>query len=296
MEAAALAAFDGMAGCVYGDLLMSRALGIAPSPAVANVLQKIRDGIRHDLVFDIIGGAAGALLVSLRAREYPAFRDAATECAHACAARLIEGAELLDDGATWKSPVFGQPLSGLAHGSCGIGLALGEYAAAFDDEAARELAQRAFDYAGARADPQTGLWRDLRAESGGMIAWCHGAGGIVLARQRYLELFGRDSSESVRNDVEKGLNLIRGPGGPKVDTLCHGRAGNWEALWRGSAADRQAADAETALLCADWFDGIAPACDLSVPTPDLMNGLAGVGLQILRSIDPNTPCVAILGA
>lgn len=109
---------------------------------------------------------------------------------------------------------------------------------------------------------------------------------VELAPHRFANMFADDISSGLQALVEKS--------GPGADGLCHGRSGNWEPLWRGQAGHRAIADLEVASLCKDWLTGISPAGELGESTPDLMNGLAGVGLQILRSVDGSVPCVALL--
>jgi type 2 lantibiotic biosynthesis protein LanM len=294
MAASGIGAFDGMSGCVYADLVMSRALGVAHSPKLRAVLAKVPGLVGGDRMFDLIGGASGGLLVALRAASVPDLAETAEAAAHACARHLLDHAAEMEHGIAWRSPAFETPLTGLAHGSCGIGMALGEYAAVFGDEEAWDTMSKAFDYAAASFDAEIGLWRDLRSEKGAMIAWCHGAAGMVLARQRIAELAPGRLGASARADIATGLDAMLRQPGPRADSICHGRGGNWEPLWRGEPRHRALADLEAARLCADWHQGMPLGGDMTEPTPDLMNGLAGVGLQLLRSLDPETPCVALL--
>jgi len=293
MPPSRIGAFEGISGSIYADLKITSALGRSHWDKLPFLLTRVAENVAADTMLDIIAGTAGALIVSLRARKAPALAAAAENLSHLCATHLLDRAESNGDGLAWKTPLSGAALTGLAHGSCGIAWALAEYAAVFDDGKAWEAARKGFNYARASAQ-EPGIWEDLRGDGGHMMAWCHGTAGIVLARQRALELAPHRFGDVFADDIANGLQALLEKTGPGADGLCHGRSGNWEALWRGEAEHRAIADLEVASLCKDWLAGISPAGELGESTPDLMNGLAGVGLQILRSVDRSVPCVALL--
>ncbi|MEP7007372.1 MAG: type 2 lanthipeptide synthetase LanM family protein [Sphingomonas bacterium] len=289
-----LGAFDGLAGQVFAELAMSRALGQRAIPTTVRHLEQLRRLVPGDRVFDVIGGSAGVLLVALAAVQWPEFESSARALADESAAHLIAAAEQQGDAIAWRTPSSEQPLTGLAHGACGIGLALARYAAAADDSASRTAAAQAFRLAEQSFDETSGLWRDLRHQHGHMIAWCHGAAGMTLARQHALKVIPGLADEKMLRDIRIGLEVLAGPEGPGSDTLCHGRSGNWEPLWLAAEPYRLIADQEVSGLCAHLADSLPPGGDLAEPTPDLMNGWAGIGLQLLRSFDRSVADVTTL--
>lgn len=293
MPPSRIGGFEGVSGSIYADLKITAALGRRHWDKLPFLLARVAENVAADTMLDVIAGTAGALVVSLRARKTPALAAAAEILSHLCATHLLDRAESIGDGLAWRNPLSSAALTGLAHGSCGIAWALAEYAAVFDDGDAWDAARRGFNYARASAQG-AGIWEDLRGDGGHMMAWCHGTAGIVLARQRALELAPHRFGDVFADDIVNGLQALVEKSGPSADGLCHGRSGNWEALWRGKAEHRAIADLEVASLCKDWLAGISPAGELGESTPDLMNGLAGVGLQILRSFDRSVPCVALL--
>jgi len=242
----------------------------------------------------IISGASGTLLVALRAQAWPELKVAASRLADASVDHLMGHATKSGNALTWKSLAFENALAGMAHGSCGIDMALAEYAATRGSLECWSAAKAALKFASQSFDQEAGTWRDLRHESGHMVAWCHGAAGIVLARQRVVELAPLHAEPWIQNEIESGLKTLREQSVPSSDTLCHGRSGNWEPLWRGSVIDRELAERQVSSLCAHLSDNKLPGGDFVTPTPDLMNGWAGIGLQILRSIDPRVADVTTL--
>jgi len=288
-------AFDGLSGLIYADALISRSLEIDADRDFERLFNLLAEAVSGDRIFDVIGGAAGALLVATSLRTLPQIGGSADALAHAAARHLLGNAVETASGIAWKSEAFDRPLTGMAHGSCGIALALTQYAATFADQEALEAAAKALRHARASFDKRRKLWRDLRDTGGHMIAWCHGTGGITLARQRAIELVPQLGDAATLEEIDTGLKALSRPVRDGMDTLCHGRSGNWEPLWKGTTAHRQVAATEEAGLCSDWNKRIMPGTDLDDPPPELMNGLAGVGYQILRSLDPTVPCVAVLG-
>lgn len=291
-----MGAFDGLAGNLYAELAITRALGLQLSSRVQTWVKAIKRAAAYDLRYDIISGSAGALLVLLEACSEEGLREVAADAAHVCARKLVDSREPAESGVAWPHPRFSTPLTGFAHGSCGIGLALATYAKAFGDDEAWNVALEAIAYSHATRTADGRAWRDLRHEDENsfMSAWCHGSPGMVLARLEIAALAREGLPAAFYEDIEFGFRAIIENQVPMADTLCHGRSGNWETLWRGRSMHIDLANREALKISEMIMEGQWPTCELGVPPPDLMNGLAGVGLQLLRSLDPTLPCVATL--
>ena len=287
--------FEGLAGLLYAEILIARSLGVPNAPYLATHLETLSQQVEGDRTLDLIGGAAGVLLVALRARSLPFLTSAADDLAHRCCDHLLNEAARADDIVHWPNSAFPVPLTGFAHGSCGIALALAEYAAVHDRNDLWPLVDQAFAHADESFCEARGLWKDLRTEDGFMNAWCHGAAGMTLARARVLELAPAGMCPTASRQLDVGLALLLREAPHTADTVCHGRSGNWEAMWRGTQEHRDIAARQVMDLCARWRKGETLKGDLAHPTPDLMNGLAGIGLQLLRSFDANVPSVLLLG-
>lgn len=291
-SAGGIGGFDGLAGSLYVDLLVSDALERPHGPDLPAKLSELTARVADDTVFDIVSGSAGVLLVALGAHATPGLASPARDLAKACRDQLMRHAMSVDNGVAWRPSNFHRALTGLAHGASGAALALAEYAHAFEDEAAMATAMAGLAFERGTFDAARGLWPDLRFEDSHTVAWCHGACGMTLARQRIAEL---NPHAGLEEDIALGLDALMRERWPTSDSLCHDRGGNWEPLWKAGGAWSAHADRDAQTLCADWAQGIMPVCELSEPTCDLMTGLAGVGYQLLRAFDPSTPIIARLG-
>lgn len=165
-------------------------------------------------------------------------------------------------------------------------------------------------------DREQGNWPDLRGEPERAprqgvpraypTAWCHGAGGILLARLRAWQVLGDpcwrtealEALQAVRRAAEAALPLEGSD-----FTLCHGLLGLADMLRTGSDA-----------LAAPDADGLArriaqtgvlrygksvhrwPCGTGGQPSPGLMTGLAGIGHACLRLVSPGVPSVLFVGS
>ena len=252
---------------------------------------------------DVLSGRAGAIPVLLNAHAEAAAPDLVA-LAVRCGDALIDAAECDERGCSWRAPgdpPAGPNLTGLSHGASGIAWALLELYAVTGDDRFRHAAEEGFRYERAWFDDRTGNWADLRSEGpqspagGAMVAWCHGAPGIGLARLRATELledpaYGEEADVAVRTTAAA---VRSGMSARLADlSLCHGAAGNAELLLEAdSHADDEARGLAEALgreAAQRFGDGTFP-WPCGVPgggeTPGLMLGLAGIGYFFLRLHD-----------
>jgi lantibiotic modifying enzyme len=209
-------------------------------------------------------------------------------------------------------------LAGFSHGAGGVGWALTELFAATGEPRFREAVAEAFRYERHWYDEERRNWGDLRdpavmgtpedSEPSCMRGWCHGAGGIALARLRAWQVFGEDlyleeaevAVETSRSALEPGPELSQ-----NNYSLCHGRGGNAEPLLYGAEvlgrpAWRRAAEnvglegvEDVHAMKLPWPCGT----QRNVEIPSLLVGLAGIGYFYLRLADPQaTPSVMIFPA
>ncbi len=174
----------------------------------------------------------------------------------------------------------------------------------FDDDSYDMAAGGATKYEDAAFDLSLGNWIDFRTESGpegyfllrAQTAWCHGAGGIGLARIRRRDHLGVDRALAA---VEAQLASV--PSGSSLG-LCHGTSGLIEVLSTAARAGygdllgRDPSDRLEELW--DTLDlgdlpGLLRSTGLS--KVGLMDGVSGVGYQALRLADPDrTPALLSL--
>jgi type 2 lantibiotic biosynthesis protein LanM len=296
LEREGLGACNGLGSVVYALTLASLLLGdgelLESASRAASFIDRRRIG--SDGRLDVEGGAAGAVLALLalhRAGGDAKLLSAATDCA----AHLVERAEDCDGGVAW-SGAAGSRLTGFAHGSSGIALALHELARATANPAYAEVAARGFAHTSARYDAALRNWpvEIGTGESISMMAWCHGAPGIALA----LALARDESNERREADLDRAFEALAGAGIPAVDHLCCGGFGHAEILLTaGRIAGREDLVARGArLLAAISRRAEGPQGHLlrlsqgtGAPLlPGFFKGLAGLAYTYYRFGSPET--------
>ncbi|WP_144186865.1 lanthionine synthetase LanC family protein [Elioraea rosea] len=263
---------------------------------------------------DVMSGSAGAILALSELSRHVApevLGDAASSLGH----RLCEAATIRQGCASWGSPAErrNRHLCGYSHGAAGIAAALvrlfdmtGERR--FADTAARALAYERRFYAA-----EEGNWADLRGVVAGgprgtvprayPAFWCHGAPGIALSRVHAHAVLGcarsgdeaRAALASTRAALRAALRADR------ADLcLCHGACGNADVVLyceaRRDGGEEGGQDLARAV-------GHAAVRRLGLPqqatganaSPGLMQGLAGVGMFLLRLHAPGIPSPLALG-
>jgi lantibiotic biosynthesis protein len=255
-----------------------------------------------DQRLDIINGSAGLIPVLLAAAEQD--RDGQLiEAAGRHGEHLLKRAVRTEQGWSWDT--LGMPnerhLLGLAHGASGIASAmavLGKTIARPEFFAATKEALR---YERSHFLAAQGNWPDLRSfvqtgssgEPPCMLAWCHGAPGIGIARLALHRLMPEESAHRAEAEIAirtTAATLGQATPGMGNFSLCHGDGGNADLLIMGadilSNLDlRHAAEAagiraleQCELAGMPWPCGVMNAGE----TPNLLLGLAGIGHFFLR--------------
>ena len=125
------------------------------------------------------------------------------------------------------------------------------------------------------------------------VAWCYGAPGVGLTRLRaYRHARHDEERAAIRQEIDQAVRrtLARGPG--QNHCLCHGDLGNLDLLLQATRADAPNASAvalrrQTEIVLGSIArDGWLCGTRAGVRSPGLMNGLAGIGLGLLRLAEP----------
>ena len=271
---------------------------------------RVRLGLRADLSdspTDLIGGAAGAI-GALLTFDRVADGGESLELALRYGQLLLDQGREEGDGRVWDTMEQGTlaPLCGLGHGVAGIAWSLLELAAVTGDERFRLAARAGHRYERARFDAARGNWPDLRdhrpygvgeGEATFGVAWCHGAVGIGLARERAAELDPADGElhgeyEVAARTTAAHIHQLLDTGGTDASP-CHGLAAGVElldglgslagAVDPGDAVERfRALGTEVEAVGRTWACGVMGGGE----APGLMLGLAGIGHCFLRLADP----------
>ena len=247
---------------------------------------------------DVLGGAAGAISVLVRAGGEPLLR-----LARALGEILLASAEYADGAASWNTvPVrLANNLTGYSHGASGIALALLELWKATRDQRVFDAALAGIEYERRLFHPGERNWPDFRfsqSESDRChrtVAWCHGAAGIGLARLRMYEITGLPSlkTDAIAALDRTSREVDRVLESPTDFCLCHGLAGLADFFLdahqtidesRASVAYRVARyGIERILRRGLPWPGGNPSGQVS---PGLLTGLAGIGHFYLRLVAP----------
>jgi lantibiotic modifying enzyme len=123
-----------------------------------------------------------------------------------------------------------------------------------------------------------------------MVAWCHGAAGIALARLASLNLV---SDRAMASEIESALHTTLTYGFGLNHSLCHGDLGNLDVLLTAMQRLPQQREYEghvqqlaTMLLNNIEEQGWVTGIPQGVETPGLMVGIAGIGYALLRLAAP----------
>jgi lantibiotic modifying enzyme len=266
------------------------------------------DGLRGgDERIDLMGGTAGSLVARLL---HPGPRRTN---AHALADEVLRAARRRGSLRSWRGdPSDCDDLTGMAHGTAGIGLVLAEAGHALNRRDLVDAALGAFAYERAHRRQQ-GAWLDLRGRSrmgapgpSERVAWCHGAAGIALSRVRASNLLDDHSLAADAIDALNATSTHVRAALISMGTdfgLCHGLSGLAEVLLEGARAlPHRAGDWESAAravvsegLARHHRTGMPWPCGPAGELPGLMTGIAGIAHFLLRTVDPSVPSVLHIG-
>jgi len=296
--------YGGAAGVGAVLVLAGRELGDAEivDAGRALLLRIPKDPAIAD-VSDLIGGLAGTVLaLALAADALDGDADLIASAQEFARRLIARGAREADGALSWHTMEDKTAnLTGFAHGTAGIAHALLVLDALAPDRTWRDAATAALAYETARFDWAQNNWPDYRVMPGQapgapvcMIAWCHGAAGIVLSR-----LYAETRGYNVGAEIAAGLGTTarwaeqwhRLPGADF--TACHGVFGLLDVLLDGVRAGRDAHSATIATIVnyateqfhrgeRAWPSGLISHEEIC----GLMLGNAGIGYVYLRLADP----------
>ncbi|GER89541.1 lanthionine synthetase [Dictyobacter vulcani] len=305
-----LGAFNGIGGFIY---LLTQ-LGILwDEPELLRDAEQLAcqlpGWIAQDVLFDISGGTAGFLVVLLSLyKVYPT--DHLLEVALQCGEYLLTHTRSTPEGIGWGFPADKAPLTGFSRGVAGIAMSLFQLAAVSGERRFYATALAALEYERQHYSVDQHNWSDLRTlkplpatanqtePDALMVAWCHGAAGIALARLGSPEAC---QDAEIVTEIEVALQTVLSAGFGGNHSLCHGDLGNLDILLCAqhmSDQQKYQADIErlTAILVQSikvqgWITGVPEGLE----TPGLMTGLAGIGYALLRLAAPaQIPSVLLL--
>ncbi|HEY9300852.1 MAG TPA: type 2 lanthipeptide synthetase LanM family protein, partial [Phormidium sp.] len=265
--------------------------------------------ITADKQFDIVGGAAGAILglLALYAQtKEPSVLATAINCGQHLLAHQTEPIKQFDypklpiqnpkSGKAWN--ILGQKhYTGFSHGAAGIAYALLQLYAVTEKEAFLTAAIDAITYEHSVFSPTAANWPDFRAfaQQNGqptfMVSWCHGATGIGLARLGSFSVF---KTNEIEQDIEIALQTTQKYGLKDVDCVCCGNFGRIELLQvageKLSRPELKEIAAQRTTWAVNWAQKAGgyklPNLPNSVFSPSFFQGTSGIGYELLRLAYP----------
>ncbi|MFB2833234.1 type 2 lanthipeptide synthetase LanM family protein [Floridanema evergladense] len=265
--------------------------------------------ISNDKQFDIIGGAAGAILgllaLYVQTKE-PSILAIAINCGQHLLTHQTEPIKQFyypnlpiknpKSGKAWH--ILGQKYyTGFSHGAAGIAYALLRLYAVTQNEAFLTAANDAITYEHSVFSPAVANWPDFRAfaqqngQPAFMVSWCHGATGIGLARLGGSTIF---KTTQIEQDIEIALQTTKKYSLQDVDCVCCGNFGRIELLQvaaeKLSRPDLKEIAEQRTTWAVHWAEKSGgyklPNLPNSVFSPSFFQGTSGIGYELLRLAYP----------
>ena len=286
---------EGLGSIIYAFVKVSQFL---EDDTLLTDAQVLANWITPDLVavdkqFDVIGGAAGAILGLLSL--YTATNESTIlEKAITCGHHLLKHRTTYESSPkAWKT-LGEKPLTGFAHGAAGIAYALLRLYAFTQELEYLEAALEGIEYERTVFSESAGNWPDYReskqqkGQTNFMVNWCSGAPGVGLGRLGSLEIV---KMPEIEQEIEIALKTTQKYGLQARDSLCCGNLGRSEALLVGArrltrpdwhqVALQQATNVVTRSKRTSSYQ-LLPTLPHLVFNPGFFQGTSGVGYQLLR--------------
>lgn len=296
-----VSAYHGLGSYIY--LLINRRQ-ITGDPKhdekIASLLTQLIEVPPEHYDFDFLGGCCGTVTLLANIHALSAHADVLPAIRRMV--DYIKDQVLIEDGQLLRRDDRSVILTGLSHGLSGVIHALCKAYDVTGDEMLVPLAIQILE--GENRLSREGFWLDLR-ELGPLdhaSKWCHGDGGILIARRQLMKSMGAALDETTRqtvlDDIQRCENNLWQHGLGDGYNLCHGDFGNLICLYdlyRHSDNPEGINKVKQALgeVARQFFEG--PVLDSDrVPDVSLLTGITGAGYALLYEIDPTIPNILSL--
>lgn len=296
-----MSAYHGLGAYLYLLINLRQMIGDeTQDEKIANLLQQLLDVPPEDYDFDFLGGCCGAVTLLANIHGLSARADVLPTLQRMI--DYIKDQLLIEDGQWLRRDDRSIMLTGLSHGLSGVIHALCKAYDVTGDATLVPLAIQVLESENHLS--RDGFWLDLRdhGQADHATKWCHGDGGILIARRQLMKSMGdildEPTRQTVLDDIRRCENNLWQHGFGDGYNLCHGDFGNLMCLFDGY---RQSGDSEgirrvrQAIGHVDqkFFEG--PFLDSDrVPDASLLTGIAGVGYALLYVMDPSIPNILTL--
>ncbi|MBT2341106.1 MULTISPECIES: type 2 lanthipeptide synthetase LanM [Pseudomonas] len=267
---------------------------------IAGLLTQLIEMPPEQYDFDFLGGCCGAVTLLANIHELSGREDVLPAIRRMV--DYIKDQVLIEEGRLLRRDDRSVILTGLSHGLSGVIHALCKAYDVTGDATLVPLAIQVLE--GENRLSRDGFWLDLRdhGHADHSTKWCHGDGGILIARRQLMKSMGNVLDQATRmtvlDDIRRCESNLWQHGLGDGYNLCHGDLGNLICLYDGY---RHSNDAEGIRRVERALDEVAKRfIDSSildsdrVPDVSLMTGITGAGFALLYSIDPTLPNILSL--
>lgn len=188
--------------------------------------------------------------------------------------------------------------AGFAHGLSGIVFSLAHVQSVLSSHAIEQTVIELLRIENEFYVEASRKWLDLRENKHALASnyWCHGSYGILLARAHIGSLLPDVPTELLLID-RLMEDVLEEQSGPIGHSMCHGEVGNRNIIMdvRSLVSGREPVDTENVAQFNRipgqlWQTGMHP----DIESLGLFTGLSGIGLGLLRFLDPKIPSILSL--
>ncbi|MEH7218944.1 type 2 lanthipeptide synthetase LanM [Bacillus toyonensis] len=223
-----IGAFSGVSSILYTALIFYQFTQKKKYKECTNkILQIIRNRLHADTNLDVIGGAAGALIILMRYYEMEKEQDV-LDTAKLCGEFLLDKAiHITDQELGWKG-ANKKVLTGFSHGNAGILYALQLLNTHIKSENIHAVIKKGMTFENNHTFQNQ--WVDLRNPDQQIdpCKWCHGSPGILVSRlglkKSADEWIARKSKKDIKHAISNTIQF--GLGAETHKSICHGVIGN----------------------------------------------------------------------
>lgn len=296
----------GMGSVVYGLTVIGSILKEEEliDDAIAAATHFTDEFIAADRTFDTIGGSAGAILCLLKLYRQTGNKTVLARAVK-CGEHLLQTRPRQETRQLWSGTgVSAQSVTGMSHGAAGFAYAFGALYDATKSDAFLRVAKECVQFENSFFDITSGNWPDHRqptvnSENTWPCQWCHGAGGIGLARIGLLRHTEADANILIA-DISAAVKCAEMRWPDNLDTLCCGSLGNIELLQEaGPVLKRPELKVEAVRRLVNIVHVATMTGDFRLGSQGrrfnlgLYKGIAGVGYTLLRQIVAELPNVLL---
>ena len=275
-------AYNGESSVLYTYLVLYQLTGRRIYMDYAKKHAQIIDRLLgEDKSFDLLSGNGGAAQVLLK--MYVMLNDRRYLDMAVRAVEVLERTAVIQTkGIGWSVEGDAPAMAGMAHGNSGILMPVISLWKITGEEKYERLAEQIWQYEEYVYDERINNWTDLRSaeeqrDDIGPVAWCHGAGGILLSRLKCCEDLQDDMwRERFGRDISRACAKLSRYWKRDSFSLCHGIYGNLMIL-------------ERAAKKVYWPAGNVKLLPQEKINPGLMNGYGGILYFLLKQEIPALP-------